>query len=384
MPDPEKVYTRNDDGDVDQSFFLDLHSFDEYQVYWATDSQTFYDYTKPNADGWGFCEFGQDLTLQPDGTQKCAYRSPDRGPQWPDGREDKTWPDNTWGPRRHEFLEKAHGYCFWPGPNLTGVNFTHNVSSTGEILNEIHVNDSYKLIPPAPVNVDCIMETECGVKQNGVPAFSRVKRNTAPEARGLALKREICVEMTSSKDQSDDLVAAASDCRPSVDNPDPKTDEYVRYEMAVNHHGEGFIEGQECGRTEYVSDNSGTHNASNGVPCGKVDPVSKISVTGAVNEYYCDRNIRKLGQRCKPGLQCLYNLLSDEYRCEATYLTPFKDDPETTEIFVRTKVPHNCWETGKEYCPKGTKIIDVPPIERVSGAPQFEFLIIFFFPSHPS
>ena len=123
------------------------------------------------------------------------------------------------------------------------------------------------------------------------------------------------------------------------------------------------MEGQECS-TEYVSDNSGTHNASNGALCGKADPVSKISVTGTINADYCDRNIRKLGKRCKPGLKCAYKLQDDKYRCEKTYLTPYWDDPATTDIFVRTKVPHNCWETGKEYCEKGTKIIDVPPIER--------------------
>ena len=359
---PKKQYVSLANGKEDKSFYLDLHSFDEYQVYWATDSRTFYDFRKPNADGWGFCEFGQNLELQPDGSLKCQYPKV-RGPQWPDGKDDESWPDNTWGPRRHDFLEKAPGFCFWPGPNLTGVNFTHNVSSSGEIMNLIHANDSWKVMPPDPTNVDCIMETECGVKQNGVAAYIKVKKNTAPEAVGLALKREICVDT-----KNEDGEMAGEDCRLSTDVPDPKAFEYVRYQMLVNHNGEGGDLDEECGRTEYVSDNSGTHNASNGALCGKADPISKVSFNGRINANYCDRNIRKLGKRCKPGLQCTRLAFgSDTFTCSHTYLTPYKDDPAKTEIFVRTKAPHNCWQTGEEYCEKGTKIINVPPIERVSS-----------------
>lgn len=54
----------------------------------------------------------------------------------------------------------------------------------------------------------------------------------------------------------------------------------------------------------------------------------------------------------------------DKYRCAKTYLRPDTDNPETTEIFIRTRVPHDCWRTGKDYCKRGTKIIDVPPVER--------------------
>ena len=137
--------------------------------------------------------------------------------------------------------------------------------------------------------------------------------------------------------------------------------------MLVNHNGEGGGLDEECGRTEYVSDNSGSFNSSNGAPCRRGDPISRVSINGAVNADYCDKNIRKLGKRCKPGLQCTKLALGENrYTCSHTYLTPVKDDPETTEIFVRTKAPHNCWKTGKEYCEKGTKIINVPPIERVS------------------
>ena len=36
----------------DNSIEIDLNSFDEYQVYWATDSQTFFNFEQPNEEGW--------------------------------------------------------------------------------------------------------------------------------------------------------------------------------------------------------------------------------------------------------------------------------------------------------------------------------------------
>ena len=36
------------------------------------------------------------------------------------------------------------------------------------------------------------MDTECGIRNNGVPAYVKVKRNWATEVKGLALFREIC------------------------------------------------------------------------------------------------------------------------------------------------------------------------------------------------
>jgi len=149
-----------------------------------------------------------------------------------------------------------------------------------------------------------------------------------------------------------------------VRRPDPKAKEFVRYEMHVNRHGEGAHEGEECGRTVYTFPGNGEYNRSNGAKCVKGMPEKKVDVNGHVNDDYCDKGIQSVGVRCKPGLQCQYKLMDDKYRCEKTYLRPDTSNPDNAELFVRTRVPHDCWKTGEEYCKKGTKIINVPPIER--------------------
>jgi hypothetical protein len=93
-------------------------------------------------------------------------------------------------------------------------------------------------------------------------------------------------------------------------------------------------------------------------------PLTRVSVNGHVNANYCDRGLSEITRRCKPGLQCTYKLLDEKYRCEKTYLRPDTAVPEETDLFIRTRVPHDCWKTGDDYCKKGTKIIDVPPVER--------------------
>lgn len=150
----------------------------------------------------------------------------------------------------------------------------------------------------------------------------------------------------------------------AVRNPDPKAKEFVRYEMHVNRHGEGVTEGEECGRTEYTFAGDGFYNRSNGAKCEKGMPERKVDVNGHVNVEYCDKGIQKITTRCKPGLQCQYKLLDNKYRCEKTYFRPDTAKPEETELFIRTRVPHDCWKTGEEYCYKGTKIINVPAVER--------------------
>ena len=180
--------------------------------------------------------------------------------------------------------------------------------------------------------------------------FSTFKKGTAVRDEASGEEMEECVRNPSELSE--------------VRKPDPKAKEFVRYQMHVNRHGEGVTEGVECGRTEYTFAGEGFYNRSNGVKCTKGMPTRKVSVNGHVNDDYCDKGILKTGVRCKPGLQCQYKLMDDKYRCEKTYLRPDTANPMSSEIFIRTRVPHDCWKTGDEYCKKGTKIINVPPVER--------------------
>ena len=179
------------------------------------------------------------------------------------------------------------------------------------------------------------------------------------------LLREICTAIMdeSSGEEIEECVRNPTQDS-EVRKPDPKAKEFVRYEMHVNRHGEGGHEGEECGRTVYTFAGEGKYNRSNGFKCEKGMSETKVSVNGHINKIFCDRGIESLGRRCKPGLQCEYKLLDNKYRCEKTYLRPDTANGKETEIFVRTRVPHDCWKNGKEYCKKGTKIIDVPPVER--------------------
>jgi len=324
----------------DFSYQVDMNSFDQYQVFWATDSQTFYDFERPNEEGWGF-------DLLPNGAI------------------------------RHPFLEEAPGFCYWPDANLTnttggegnmvgGLNLSPAASAMGvdgKPSKEMPFDPNATV--PGPVNTNCIMDTECGIRGNGVPAYIKVKRNWELEAKGLALIREICTAVLDevSGAEIEECIANPT-AKTEVRNPDAKAKEFVRYEMHVNRHGEGVTEGEECGRTEYTFAGDGLYNRSNGVKCEKGMATRKVSVNGHVNADYCDRGIRKIGTRCKPGLQCQYKLLDNRYRCQKTYFRPDTAKPKDTELFIRTRVPHDCWKTGEEYCHKGTKIINVPPVER--------------------
>ena len=381
----------------DQSTQLDLNSFDQYQVFWASDSQTFFDFLEPNDEGWGY-------KLIPNGAV------------------------------RHEFLEKEPGFCYWPHFNTSNMTSLQSMAPSPSAMEDYmetltpssanayadYINDEFgpNASYPIPPNTDCIMDTECGIQNNGVPAYIKVKRNWETDVKGLGLVREIC---TAVMDDASGLEVEECVRNPTADapvrKPDPKAKEFVRYEMQVNRHGEGGDEGVECGRTTYVMPGLkdpktntwiGKYNRSNGFKCTKGKwwlewwleicewwswlewwleicewfsnlcccgvffprffqtgmPLTRVSVNGHVNANYCDRGLSEITRRCKPGLQCTYKLLDEKYRCEKTYLRPDTAVPEETDLFIRTRVPHDCWKTGDDYCKKGTKIIDVPPVER--------------------
>ena len=151
----------------DASIQLDMNAFDQYQVYWATDSQTFFDFERPNEEGWGF-------ELIPNGAI------------------------------RHPFLEEAPGFCYWPDANLTnttgdggnmlgGLDLSPAASTLGVDGKPVEAEPfDPNATVPGPVNTNCIMDTDCGIRGNGVPAYIKVKRNWESEAKGLALIREIC------------------------------------------------------------------------------------------------------------------------------------------------------------------------------------------------
>jgi hypothetical protein len=166
-PNAPRLISPPDDGSVQH----DLNSYDEYQIYWATDSQTFYDFERPNEDGWGY-----ELINN--------------------------------GAIRHPFLEEAPGFCYWPGPNLTNTS-TGIGNPMNDNINNMAPSPSFEedvvfMSPssaeafdpnatvPGPVNTNCIMDTECGIRKNGVPGYIKVKRNWESEVKGLALMREIC------------------------------------------------------------------------------------------------------------------------------------------------------------------------------------------------
>lgn len=144
-----------------------------------------------------------------------------------------------------------------------------------------------------PVNTNCIMDTECGIRNNGIPAYIKIKRNWEVEAKGLALIREICSEVESESGFTEECARNPQSDAP-VRKPDPKANEFVRYEMHVNRHGEGSNEGQECGRAEYVipeirdskGDFIGKFNRSNAAKCKKGDALTKVSVNGHINKDY--------------------------------------------------------------------------------------------------
>ena len=242
----------------DQSTQLDLNSFDQYQVFWASDSQTFFDFLEPNDEGWGY-------KLIPNGAV------------------------------RHEFLEKEPGFCYWPHFNTSNMTSLQSMAPSPSAMEDYmetltpssanayadYINDEFgpNASYPIPPNTDCIMDTECGIQNNGVPAYIKVKRNWETDVKGLGLVREIC---TAVMDDASGLEVEECVRNPTADapvrKPDPKAKEFVRYEMQVNRHGEGGDEGVECGRTTYVMPGLkdpktntwiGKYNRSNGFKCTK-------------------------------------------------------------------------------------------------------------------
>ena len=103
---------------------------------------------------------------------------------------------------RHEFLEKEPGFCYWPYPNMSNMTTLQDMapspssmkeylqtltpSSAEEYYNSVQVDFGPNATETMPVNTDCIMDTDCGIRGNGVPAFIKIKRNWEPEVKGLA------------------------------------------------------------------------------------------------------------------------------------------------------------------------------------------------------
>ena len=43
------------------------------------------------------------------------------------------------------------------------------------------------------------------------------------------------------------------------------------------------------------------------------------------------------------------------------------EEIEALQMYVVTQVPHHCWETGEQFCMKGSKRFDAPtiPVRRI-------------------
>lgn len=174
----------------------------------------------------------------------------------------------------------------------------------------------------------CIMETECGIRLNGLPYTEKLNKNW--EEKDYVLKKEVCKATRA---------GPACTLQPLHKEYMGKT-EWVRYEIRRNKYSKGGDVGAPCGFPFYSPD-------------GFEHPASNYG-----EEYMC-----KQGLKCDIGEK-------GGYVCQKNYLefkTMSDEEIEALQMYVVTQVPHHCWETGEQFCMKGSKRFDAPtiPVRRI-------------------
>ena len=182
----------------------------------------------------------------------------------------------------------------------------------------------------------CIMETECGIRLNGLPYTEKLNKDW--DEKDYVLKKEICV-----------TTATGPACTPhkiKVDKNGVGTfgkektymgkNEWVRYEMRRNPYSPGGDLGAPCGWPYYAPDGFDHPNYMAG------------------DDY-----------RCKQGLRCDASPTDGRLVCQKAYLefkTMTDAEVKSFQAYLVTHVPHHCWETGEQFCMKGSKRFDAPRI----------------------
>eukprot|EP00944_MAST-04C_sp_MAST-4C-sp1_P002475 g2475.t1 len=172
----------------------------------------------------------------------------------------------------------------------------------------------------------CIMETECGIRLNGLPYTEKLNKNW--DEKDYVLKKEVCK-----------ATEAGPSCKPSETHKEyiGRMD-WVRYEIRRNKYSVGGNIGDPCG-FPYYSEDGYEHPNSN---------------YGPVEKY-----------KCKQGLKCDADQKTGQFVCQKDYLefkTMTDDEIAKLQMYIVTMVPHHCWETGEQFCMKGSKRFDAPTI----------------------
>lgn len=241
---------------------------------------------------------------------------------------------NVQGPIPNPELANISGYCPLAEPVSRKCNATVSAdliaTVPGHLTNStnVMVNAVEDAIPE--LDTACIMDTQCGLEKNGVPYFQKLLKQ--PGLPGFALKRQVCPDIDKKNERGIPLYSA-EDCTYSEEEPDLSNGGFVRYEYAVSSVADPDAAGfdDECS-------------------------ISTFTVYGKQ---------KRKAIMCKPGLECRPQVEGalGAMQCRKKYLSLKHMNPNTAQLFIRTKAPHRCWVTGGNYCRKGTKVTKAPPVD---------------------